>query len=115
MKCNSCLYYPKCFDVPVDEAICGDFKEKRLHPEIPCMVGTKVYVINRKLKRIFEYDVIGVHVGYEDERKNHLKILYKTSMNGDIIRKYLFRHLGRVVFLTKEEAEQALQDPAENE
>ena len=33
----------------------------------------------------------------------------------DIIRKYLFRHLGRVIFLTKEEAEQALQEPAENE
>ena len=70
--------------------------------EIPCMVGTKVYIINRHLNQIFEHVVIGVKVGYTTELKNHLKTCYTNRMGGQTIRKYSFRQVGRYVFFTRE-------------
>lgn len=81
--------------------------------EIPCMVGTTVYVINRRLNRIFESVVIGVKVGYSTELKNHLKTCYTNPIGGQTIRKYSFRQVGRTVFFTREEAETALAEGAE--
>ena len=81
--------------------------------EIPCMVGTKVYVINRRLNQIFENTVIGIKVGYTSELKNHLKVCYVNRIGGQTIRKYSFRQVGKYVFFTRAEAEKALVEGAE--
>lgn len=78
--------------------------------EIPCMVGTKVYIINRWQNRIYEHIVIGVKVGYTTELKNHIKTCYTNPIGGQTIRKYSFRQVGRYVFFTREEAEKALAE-----
>ena len=78
--------------------------------EIPCMVGTKVYIINRWQHRVYEHIVIGVKVGYSTDLKNHLKTCYTNPLGGQTIRKYCFRQVGRYVFFTREEAEKALEE-----
>ena len=113
MRCDECIYYPKCGEYPFDESGCGDFKHRTNFPEIPCMVGTKVYIINRHLYRIFESVVIGVKVGYKTDLKNHIKTCYPNAIGGQSIRKYTFRQVGRYVFLTREEAEKALEEGVE--
>lgn len=110
MRCDECIYWPKCGEFPFDESGCDDFKHKTNFPEIPCMVGTKVWIINRHLNRVFENTVIGVKVGYTTDLKNHLKVCYINPLGGQTIRKYTFRQVGRYVFFTKEEAEKALAE-----
>lgn len=83
--------------------------------EIPCMVGTKVYIINRHLNRIYDHIVIGVKVGYGNDLKNHLKTCHTNAMGGQTIRKYSFRQVGRYVFFTREEAEKALAEGDESD
>ena len=78
--------------------------------EIPCMVGTKVYIINRWQNRVYEHIVIGVKVGYSTDLKNHLNTCYTNPFGGQTIRKYSFRQVGRYVFFTREEAEKALAE-----
>ena len=83
--------------------------------EIPCMVGTKVYIINRWQNRIYEHVVIGVKVGYSTDLKNHLKTCYTNHLGGQTIRKYSFRQVGRYVFFTREEAEKALEEGVQDD
>ena len=110
MRCDECIYWPKCGEYPIDESGCDDFKHKTNFPEIPCMVGTKVYIINRWQNRVYEHVVIGVKVGYSTDLKNHLKTCYTNPFGGQTIRKYSFRQVGRYVFFTREEAEKALAE-----
>lgn len=78
--------------------------------EIPCMVGDTVYIINRRLNRVFECVVIGVKVGYTTDLKNHIKTCWTGHMGNQSIRKWSFRQVGRYVFFTREEAENALAE-----
>ena len=78
--------------------------------EIPCMVGDKVWVINRHLNRIVECVVIGVKVGYTTDLKNHIKTCWTGPHGNQSIRKWTFRQVGRYVFLNREEAEKALAE-----
>ena len=78
--------------------------------EIPCMVGTKVWIINRHLNRVFENTVIGVKVGYSSDLKNHIKTCWTGPAGNQSIRKWSFRPVGRYVFFTREEAEKALAE-----
>ena len=115
MRCEECIYYPKCEVFPFDESGCGDFKHRTNFPEIPCMVGTTVYIINRHLNRIFESVVIGVKVGYTTDLKNHIKTCWTGPNGNQSIRKWSFRQVGRYVFFTREEAEKALEEGAESD
>lgn len=83
-------------------------KEGRL-AVLPCKVGDTVYIINRHLNAVFENTVISVRVGHDSNNKNHIKTRWVGPNGNESIRKWVFRQIGNYVFLTREEAEKALE------
>ena len=72
--------------------------------KLPCKVGNTVYVIS--MGKIISLVVEEISTFYV---KNE-KIINVKCQNADIFRNYIEREFGRVVFLTKEEAEVKLKE-----
>lgn len=104
MECKNCLYYEKCdgyrvFDISTNRSeYCKYFKDKSLIVELPCKLGDQVYYI--KHGSVFDYTI--------DEIEN----MFTATENGNIVRGIYFesKHIGKDVFLTREEAEKKLEE-----
>ena len=81
-----------------------DLEEQGRLLKLPCKVGNKVYVIS--MGKIISLVVEEISTFYV---KNE-KIINVKCQNADIFRNYIEREFGRVVFLTKEEAEVKLKE-----
>lgn len=119
-SCKECL----CFDVCSIAAImgenfcCPDCKDRNRFVELPCKVGNTLYMLNRNKSNIQEMTLdkpdIRCHCVKDDEFSSCMPIC-NDKENG--ICAYRFRfdfsEIGKTVFLTREEAERAL-DNSEN-
>lgn len=76
---------------------------------LPCKVGDTVYVINRHLGQIFANTVISISVGNSTDLKNYIRTKWVGEKGNESIRKWTLRQVGRYVFLSREEAEKALE------
>ena len=76
---------------------------------LPCKVGDMVYVINRHLGQIFASTVISINVGNSTDLKNYIRTKWVGEKGNESIRMWTLRQVGRYVFLTREEAEKALE------
>lgn len=76
---------------------------------LPCKVGDMVYVINRHLGQIFASTVISINVGNSTDLKNYIRTKWVGKKGNESIRTWTLRQVGRYVFLTREEAEKALE------
>ncbi len=108
--CTDCIHYDVCADI--DDGIqmcftgykgCDHFKPKSRYIELPCIVGDKVYCIQpffdhntKKYKRIIKPKVVDFV----------FTLPFLAESKGEILRE---KDFGKTVFLTKEEAEQALK------
>ena len=81
-----------------------DLEEQGRLVKLPCKVGNTVYVIS--MGKIISLVVEEISTFYV---KNE-KIINVKCKNADIFRNYIEREFGRVVFLTKEEAEAKLKE-----
>lgn len=81
-----------------------DLEEQGRLVKLPCNVGDTVYVIS--MGKIISLVVKEISMFYV---KNE-KIINVKCQNADIFRNYVEREFGRVVFLTKEEAEAKLKE-----
>jgi hypothetical protein len=81
-----------------------DLEEQGRLVKLPCKVGDTVYVIS--MGKIISLVVEEISTFYV---KNE-KIINVKCQNADIFRNYIEREFGRVVFLTKEEAEAKLKE-----
>lgn len=81
-----------------------DLEEQGRLVKLPCEVGNTVYVIS--MGKIISLVVEEISTFYV---KNE-KIINVKCQNADIFRNYIEREFGRVVFLTKEEAEAKLKE-----
>lgn len=102
--CKDCLHFELCFDDNItqfdegDAERCTYFKDRSKYVELPCKVGDVVYAVSKCNNKIFSRKVI--------------EILLKED-NGYIYTEpcyFIFEDFGKTVFLTKEEAEQALRE-----
>ena len=102
MNCKDCLFYDFCNDyneypdyvqhceqTTGTEFKCSHFKDKSLFVELPCKVGDTVYQVDSE--RIYESTV--------------KRIIYDTDGIA-----FDERAIGKSVFLTREEAEKALNE-----
>jgi len=97
MTCKGCFHYEACkfytdktkFNLPKNAENCGDFKDKGLILELPCKIGSEVYIVWGPKDRAgtIEY---GVNTG-----KFRLSDLER---------------LGQNVFFTREEAETKIRE-----
>lgn len=117
MKCNDCLHKNVCRYYPVDslppliresifkklDAECQDFKDKSKIVELPCKAGDLVYTQNPYAPA----DFIPKDKEIEQWKVNHIGITLNCRGWGKLIG---FNDIGKTVFLTREEAEQAAKE-----
>lgn len=75
----------------------------------PCKVGDTVWVHNQTAGKIFKNTVVGIFVSGASPHRNGIKCEYRNICGETSNRKFTFAQIGKTVFLTREEAEQALK------
>lgn len=103
MTCKDCYHEFVC-SLNQDlarKAICAMFKDKSRIVELPCKVGDKIYQTD--FVRIYESTINGVILSQK-------KVIYDT--NGVAFDETA---IGKSIFLTREEAEEALRKEREND
>lgn len=87
-----------------------DLQEQGRLVELPCKVGQSLYTLlsppHYKRGMIYEYKV--VFIGINDSEDMGYGLFNVKSVKGDWMYPFNFSDIGKTVFLTKEEAEQAL-------
>lgn len=108
MTCKDCYHCKACEEMCdailnwEEEEICERFKDKSRIVELPVVVGQQVWFVrNGKIEETIVEKVVLKHRGL------HIKLgcnaMYETSCNS----------IGKTVFLTREEAEEALRKERE--
>lgn len=108
MECKDCLYYRICsslseeynlnFMFKTSAETCQDFKDKSKIIELPCKIGDTVYIITNTYYDVVQATVIGV---WACEGSNAIITEYGSIYPDS---------WSKTVFLTREEAEQALRE-----
>ena len=120
MTCQDCVHYEVCevtypdLDLPfVNLEKCRLFKDKSKFIELPCEVGDMVWFI----KFAFSYakrPIPAMICGMKTFSNNGAFTFMALTVENNINRNFTNYDIGRTVFLTKEEAEQALKEREEN-
>jgi len=120
VTCNDCVHVEVCetfsilsesFEIASPERIASDcehFKDHSRFVELPCRVGDKVYFNNVHLRYA---RVIAIYIdasGGMFDLDITTNIATATGYEHFINKDYTFEDIGRRLFLTREEAEQAL-------
>lgn len=123
MTCKDCIHCDVCSDwenicnkmslfSTIKKEVCKDFKDKSKIIELPCKVGDTVYEPRCDRGFIQEYIVIAIHFSkcstlYGWELKDGKGIYSNTNGFSEYA-------IGKTVFLTRKEAEQALRESKDN-
>lgn len=128
--CKDCLHFELCFDDNItqfdegDAERCTYFEDHSKIVKLPCKVGDTIYQIvycyDRKTypatiypDHYVEKEVVGIHICDSRLRVNALSNKkyrdYLIVRAGNAVMHIPFAKIGKSVFLTKEEAEQALK------
>ena len=120
-SCKECIHFDRCkglykFD-RLQKAVskgCSYFKDRFRFVELPCRVGDKVYFNNVHLRYA---RVIAIYIdasGGMFDLDITTNIATATGYEHFINKDYTFEDIGRRLFLTREEAEQALKGRENN-
>lgn len=71
---------------------------------LPCQCGDEVYIVNRKLNRVFKHTAVEFLVGHESPRRNFIMTRYVNKYHCDTKMRWAFSMIGKVVFFSEEEA-----------
>ena len=116
MTCKDCVHYELCkmyarfgvTDLPYnDETICDHFKNKANVIELPCELGSEIYMLVTRHTKSFEWENKKMIL-----QNNQHTFIKKTTFTKSNLFKVI-DDFGKTVFLTKEEAEQKLKGGAE--
>ena len=121
MNCKDCIHYDVCMDYTTlkesefaqhfegSDVLCDHFKDKSRYIELPCAVGDTVYrvIADKRVKHPHECKVIGYWYS-EDEPCSRIHLVRYVNGVFDYSMSIPLSDFGKTVFLTKEEAEQAL-------
>ena len=124
-SCKDCVHVEVCCEKNLHVAVgmniiprfkykrieqeCKDFKDRSRFVELPCRVGDKVYFNNVHLRYA---RVIAIYIdasGGMFDLDITTNIATATGYEHFINKDYTFEDIGRRLFLTREEAEQALK------
>ena len=87
-----------------DAEECNNFKDRSKFIELPCKVGD--YLFESAFGQITEFEVIGFE--FASFRPEYIYIEIENKVNRFVTGTFAF-NIGKTVFLTKEEAERALE------
>lgn len=115
--CKNCLHYKACKDYGVDEvceelSVCKQFTDRSEWVHLPCKVGDSYYMVRQfcTYGGDYEHRLFSVSdceiCSKECDKKSEI-VEYKFKSAEQVLEyKPLF---GRIIFLTREEAEEALE------
>lgn len=121
--CKNCIHYSLCnyeeichYDIDniKNAKDCSFFQDRSRFVELPCRVGDKVYFNNVHLRYA---RVIAIYIdasGGMFDLDITTNIATATGYEHFINKDYTFEDIGRRLFLTREEAEQALKEREKN-
>lgn len=115
--CKECIHFDVCDALEANgiskiyPSQCGCYKPKSRFIELPCEVGQTVYRVmgDKRIKQPYEYKVIGIWWPADKDCNNAHLVRYVGGMF-DSSRSVPLSEFGRIIFLTKEEAEKALEE-----
>lgn len=110
MTCEDCIHFEMCNVLPGEEATannCTFFKDKSKFIELPCSVGDTVYY--PYVGKILEKKVTAYHRVY-DARSGVKGIDWWYELENDESETMDADLIGKIVFLTREEAEKKLEE-----
>lgn len=112
MKCQDCVHYEVCDFLHDGESTdypnpnkCGYLKPKSRFVELPCEVGSKIYMLVTRKTHSFEWNE-NKRMLRVDNQHTFIKDTYFTKLNFWKV----LEDFGKTVFLTREEAEKALKE-----
>lgn len=115
MTCKDCVHYEICdgwnhkfmeLRVNGNNGTCINFKPKSRFVELPCEVGQTVYVLNN----IFSADESGKVCSITIEADGSMYFIWRSNAWNTRTKKYNAEDMGKTVFLSREEAENALKE-----
>ena len=97
IKCENCIHDQVCEMIGTGTMMgtCSKYKDKSLFVELPCEIGSKIYLIVEKRARHWY--------------ANTFKFIRETKLT-EASAYRMSRDFGKTVFLTKEEAEARLRE-----
>lgn len=109
-SCNNCLYQKICLDLGIiteahPEDWCERFENKAEWVHLRCKPRTRVYVLYRN-KRRHSFYIMNGEV-YEVRVNGRGSFYWASTSQGDFV--FSDEEFGETVFLTKDEAEEALE------
>lgn len=130
MTCKDCVHCDVCkykffhlsenhytLDSKNVEYICKCFKDKAKYIELPCKVGDTVYHYCKEVCAILSYFIERIVIDYDVDNSNgYWTFEGMCSEDDELIDAFDFttNEIGKIVFLTKSEAEQKLKELKEN-
>lgn len=133
-SCKDCIHFEVCDSgSSIDEFMehgtytngvekeCDTFKDRNRFVELPCKFGDIVYEMVLNRDKSFSHwnihEVVGVHLGDFPDLRGHKRQEYLVTfckiMN--FLGRIPLNKLGETVFLSREEAEKALNNPAKSD
>lgn len=122
MTCKDCYHYDACnawinhgetlySDYTYSTEDCPFYKDKSRIVKLPCKVGDKVYKLTRNKVKKCEVVFVGISA---DEKCSYFNFV-ENYADGTFYKSYsmVFGVIGKTVFLTREEAEEALRKERE--
>ena len=108
MTCKDCIHFVVCDEAPTKPANdCDFYKNRSRFVELPYKLGDSIY--EPKRHQITEYQIARI-VFYDFGLRMELRLMKGLSFRVEIKQE----DIGKVVFLTREEAEKALKEREEN-
>ena len=110
MTCKDCIHFELCgvFDY-ISPAECGFFTDRSRFVELPCKIGERLFLIIPAKQLIIEYVIIEIETRETGMIYKAVDTLFYTMAG------FLANDIGTIVFLAREEAEQALKERESND
>lgn len=87
---------------------CREFLDQARFAEVPCNLGDTVWVANLTKQIAYENKVHGIYIAGTGKCANTIRLEYTNRLGEKSYRKFTWAQFGKTLFLTKEEAENAL-------
>lgn len=121
MTCKDCVHYEVCettypdLELPfVNLEKCRLFKDKSKFIELPCKVGDKVWFI-KFMWNYAKQPISAMVCGIKTFSSSGTFTFTALTHENNVSRSFINQDIGKTVFLTKEEAEQALKEREQND
>lgn len=121
-ECKDCIHYSRCneiyeaagFFLDYEKSCCKQFSNRSEWVHLPCNVGDTVYHFSECFGTICPYFVENIYISYWGDNSQNALYAFEADYHYEDVLidciDFELEDIGKTVFLTREEAEKALED-----